>query len=430
MAKKKSPLGSWAGNARQWFDPAGADPLGINNKIFGEQGGPDYSAEEADQLAAMEAQRAATDEFINAGPGRYDVGSRLGTTSLGESQMGGISTDPRYKEAELSALRDLETQSREGFSAADRASMARTEMEANRANRGRQGAIQQNMQARGMGGSGMDLVAQMASAQDANDMEALKALEREGQAQNLRQGAASRAGGMATNMQQRDFSQAAQKAQAADQIARFNNQLSNSGNEANWNRANMVGDKNVAARTAFNQNVLGAKQGQAQQNYDYSVEGQNRKMLANQEAEKKAAGVTGMIGGVAGGVLGGIYGGGPQGAMAGSTVGNQGGQMVGTSQYRNRYKSDEDCKENIRSEHPLEIEAFLASLEPKSFDFKDGEGNKNKHGVIAQDLEKSNIGRGIVVEDETGTKNISMPDAISALFEAVSHLNKKTKGVV
>ena len=426
MAKSSIPK-KYSGLMKTAIDPLG---IGIGDAVFGKEAGPDYSKEEAEQLAAMEAQRAATDEYIRSGAGKYDVGQRLATTSLGESKMGGISTDPRYREAELSALKDLENQSKEGFSATDRAAMARTEMEANRANRGRQGAIQQNMQSRGMGGSGMDLVAQMASSQDANDMEALRALEREGQAQNLRQGATAKMGGMAGSMQERDFAQAAQKAQAADQIARFNNQLANYGSEANWNRANMVGDKNVASKTAFNQNVLGAKQGQAQQNYDYSVEGQNRSMMRDAEAEKRAGGVMSAIGGIGGGVVGGIYGG-PAGAAAGSQVGSGVGRQVGTTNYRNnKYASDEQCKENIRSEHPLEIEAFLESLSPKSFDFKmgEGDGGKNKHGIIAQDLEKSNIGRGIVVEDEGGVKNISMPDAISALFEAVSHLNKKMKG--
>jgi hypothetical protein len=427
MAKYSIPK-SWKGTARSAWDPAGADPLGINDKIFGGQDGPDYSEEEAAQAAAMADQKAATGEFIASGPARYDVGGEYTTEDLGPSEMQGITTDPRYREMELSALRDLENQSRDGFSATDRAAMARTEMEANRANRGRQGAIMQNMQARGMGGSGMDLVAQMSSAQDANDMEALRSLEREGQAQQLRQGATARMGSMATGLQGRDFSQAAQKAQAADRVRSFNTQLANSTGATNWERANNVADKNVGARANFSKDVYNARQGQGQLDYDYSAEGQNRKMLANAEAERKAAGIMGAAGGIVGGVVGGIYGG-PQGAQAGATVGGQGGSMAGASNYRNqRYRSDEACKENIRNEHPLEIEAFLDSLSPKSFDYKDGEGKKNAHGVIAQDLEKSNIGRGVVVEGDDGMKNISMPDAISALFEAVSHLNRKMKG--
>ena len=421
----------YKGTARTALDPSGmpqiSDPLGISDRLLGKQDKVDYSADEATQAAAMAEQKAATGEFINRGPAVYGVGEKYTSQDLGPSEMHGITSDPRYREMELSALRDLENQSRDGFSATDRAAMARTEMEANRANRGRQGAIMQNMQARGMGGSGMDLVAQMSSAQDANDMEALRSLEREGQAQQLRQGATSRMGSMATGLQGRDFSQAAQKAQAADRVTAFNNQLANSANQANWNRGNDVSDKNIGARAGFNKDIYNARQGQGQLDYDYSAEGQNRKMLANAEAERKAAGGGQLAGSLVGGVAGGFFGKSPEAAQAGAQIGGQAGSQGGASAYRNqRYASDENCKENIRTEHPMEIEAFLDSLSPKSFNYK-GEG-EGKHGVIAQDLEKSNIGRGVVVAGDDGMKNISMPDAISALLESVAHLNRKMKG--
>ena len=423
----------YKGTARTALDPSGmpqiSDPLGISDRLFGKQDKVDYSADEAEQAQAVADRRAAYDDFIASGPAVYDVGGEYTTKDLGPSEMQGITTDPRYREMELSALRDLENQSRDGFSATDRAAMARTEMEANRANRGRQGAIMQNMQARGMGGSGMDLVAQMSSSQDANDMEALRSLEREGQAQQLRQGATEKIGGLASRYQDRDFAQAAQKAQAADRVRLFNTQLANSTGATNWERARGVADKNITANDGFKKDAFGARLDRSEFNHDYASSRQQRKMLEDAQAEKKAGGVGQMAGGLVGGVVGGIYGG-PGGAQAGAQGGSIVGQSAGADNYRNqRYRSDEACKENIRNEHPLEIEAFLDSLSPKSFDYKDGEGKKNSHGVIAQDLEKSNIGRGIVVEDERGVKNISMPDAISALFEAVSLLNRKTKGM-
>jgi hypothetical protein len=414
------------GAARTVFDPAGIVPGSISDKIFGAQDGSGYSAEEAARAQAMAEQGAATDEFVAGGPGIYSAGDNLVTSGLGNSRMDGIKTNSRYQEAELAALKDLEDQSKNGFTASDRADMAKTEMEVNRANRGRLGAIQQNMQSRGMGGSGMDLVAQMQSAQDSQEIAALRALEREGMMQDRKQSATAKLGDLSSQLQGRDFNQEAQKAQAADAFARFNNQLANSTAEANWNRGNSTADRNVAAGTNFRGNVLSAKQGQAQQNYDYSADKQNRMMKADQEAEQRQAGNTGAIMGTAGAVFGGMKGG-PQGAQAGYTAGSGAGNMIGSTAYRNnRYPSDKACKENIAEEHPLEIEAFLQSLSPKSFDYKGGE--KGKHGVIAQDLEKSSIGRGIVVEDESGMKNVSMPDAIAALFEAVSHLNKKMGG--
>jgi hypothetical protein len=425
MASLKIPK-RWNATARTAFDPMGVDPLNINDKIFGEQKGPDYSAEEQAQAQAIADMQGATNEFISGGPAQYGRGETLGVDQLGASRMDSISTDPRYSEFEMAALKDLEDQSKNGFTAADRADMARVESDVNRQNRGRQGAIMQNMQARGMGGSGMDLVAQMQSAQDANEIASLKALEQEGMMQNRKQAATGMLGDQAGRLQGRDFNQAAMKAQAADQIARFNSQNSNQAMQNNWNRGNQTLDNNARAQYDFNRDRLGAKQAQSGVNYDFSVEGQNNKMLADQAAEKKRAGAMGGLMGAVGGIVGGIYGG-PQGAASGAQVGQGAGGAFGSTAYRNNtYRSDEACKENIQSEHPLEIEAFIESLAPKSYDYKQGEGNK--HGVVAQDLEKTNIGRSMVKVDDEGMKNISIPDAIGSLLQAVSHLNKKMKG--
>lgn len=430
MASFKIPK-KWNGTARTMFDPMGLDPLKINDGIFGKQEGPDYSKEEAEQAQAMADMNAAGDEFIAGGPAKYSRGDALTTDRLGASRMDSITTDPRYAEYEMAALKDLEDQSKNGFTARDRADMARVENDVGRQNRGRLGAIQQNMQARGMGGSGMDLMAQLQISQDANEIASLRALEQEGMMQDRKQAATGQLGNMAGRLQARDFDQASAKAQAADQIARFNSANSNNALQNNWVRGNQTMDNNSRAQYDFNADRMGMKQGQAKTKFDYSVDGQNRRMAEDQAAEEKSSGQMSGLFGTAGGIVGGIYGG-PAGAAAGSQVGSQVGSSVGRTAYRNNaYKSDENCKQDIKSEHPLEIEAFLETLSPKSFQYKPGEGEPGeKHGVMAQDLEKSSIGRSIVKEDGEGMKNISMPDAISALFEAVAHLNKKTKGVV
>ena len=426
MASLKIPK-RWKGTARTAFDPMGLDPLDINDKIFGAQKGPDYSKEEAEQAQAMADQRAATDEFITGGPAKYSVGDKLTSEKLGASRMDDITSDPKYKEAEMAALKDLEDQSQNGFTASDRADMARVEGQVNKANRGRIGAIQQNMQARGMSGSGMDLVAQMQSSQDANEIAALKALEQEGMMQERKQSATAKRGDLASQLQGRDFNQDATKARAADQIAQFNTNVTNSTNQQNWGRNNSTLDKNTGAQYDFSKDRLGAKQNQAGMNYDYSVEGQNAKMLDNQQQETKRAGAMSGVMGAVGGIVGAKFGG-PEGAAAGAQVGSQVGSAAGRTTYRNSnsYRSDERCKENIHNEADGDIEAFLDSINPKSFDYKNGE--TGKHNIIAQDLEKTNIGRSVVQEDEEGIKNISMPDAIGSLFAAVALLNKKIKG--
>lgn len=438
MSKMKIPK-RYTGVAKTAVDPLG---LGLGDALFGKSEGPDYSAEEKAQRDALAKGQKATDDFVSGGAAHFDKGKDLEFQSLGPARtlgdtgLGDISTDPRYKEAELAALKDLEEQSQNGFTARDRADMAQTEASVNRANRGRLGAIRQSMQARGMGGSGMDLVAEMQSAQDSAELEALRALETDAQMQERKERATSARGSLASQLQSRDFSQEAEKAAAQDAIDRFNtqnaiavDQYNNQGrNEAsaqNWNRENETSDRNSSAAYDYRKDVLGANQAQAGLNYNAAVEGENRKRMDDAAAEERASGKFGAILGAGGAVVGGVYGG-PAGAAAGYQVGSGVGRSVGSNAYRNNaYGSDKRLKENIREEHPLEIEAFLDSIEPKSFDYKEGE--KGRHGVLADDLAKSSIGRSIIVEDEGGMKNIKVNDAISALLQAVAHLNKKVK---
>ncbi|MHA0110743.1 hypothetical protein ACXYUI_26840, partial [Klebsiella pneumoniae] len=89
------------------------------------------------------------------------------------------------------------------------------------------GAITQNMQARGLGGSGLDLVAKLQSGQDANQTEALRALEIAGQGEQARRDATAKAGNLGGSLESQDFGEQAAKAQAQDAINRFNTQNSN-----------------------------------------------------------------------------------------------------------------------------------------------------------------------------------------------------------
>jgi hypothetical protein len=348
MAKLKFDNKSIKNLAQNIFDPLDVlGKTGISDRIdatFNPKR-PDTSQEDADIAAAEALYNQSVEEYLKSGPEQYtsgpnfDVGTpleyqqlsvgdklalqELGVLDqLGPSALQGISTDPRYKDAELAALSDLEQQSKTGFTARDEADLARLEGEVNRQNRGRLGAIQQNMASRGMSGSGMDIAAQIAASQDATERQALAALEKNAQMGERKQDATSRLGSLASQLQGRDFGQAAAKAQAADAIARFNtansidrakmntgianqgiqsnwqrgNQVSdqnvgiaNQANQANWQRTNQVGDMNVgrqqqtgdrnaAAQGDFNKTAMGARQNQATFQGDLATDAYNRKM--------------------------------------------------------------------------------------------------------------------------------------------------------
>jgi hypothetical protein len=434
MAKKKKNgiIGNAAGDTPFVLDPQrdGWDSFLSPGKTFESLAnngdlGPGFTPEDApgkatmtpEQLAALEQYQGAIGDYVNGSPEQYGVAGNLSAENLGPSAMEGISTDPRYHENELAALRDLENQSRDGFTARDRANLAQAEQQANRANQGRIGAIKQQMAARGGAGTGMEMVAQMQSSQDSNELEAMRALEIAGMASDRRAQATRDMGNMSSQLQQRDFGQAAAKAQAKDQIAKFNNTNRMDANRFNLGNRQDVANKNTAGANTFRDSAMQAKLGGAQMGYNAATELANRDLLNQEEwrkrEEAKRKGLMGTVGGVAGGVFGGMFGG-AQGASAG---------VSGGSQLGGAYGSDKRLKKDVAPEHEGNIEAFLATIQPKSYSYKDED--KPRHGVLADDLEKSIIGSDMIRRDEAGMRHVDIPDAISALMQAVAHLNKK-----
>jgi len=374
------------------------------------------------QRKALEEARLATEAFAASNPAQYGATGPLVNEDLGSSQFADITTDPKYKQAELAALRELEEQSKNGFTARDRADMARVQSQVGQGNRGRIGAIQQNMQARGMAGSGMELAASMQSAQDANEMAAMRAMEQEAMMMDRKSGAIRELGTVSSSLQQRDFGQAAAKAQAADEIARFNNANRNNANQFNVANTQQIANMNTGATNDHTGAVLHAKTAGATLGYNAATEEENRRLLAEQErrrrrdAKNQAGGA--LLGGVIGAVGGGFAtGGSPQGIATGGQLGSNVGGSAGY------VSSDERLKKDVAPEHDFDMDDFLNMLSAKSYSYKGDD--KPRHGVLAQDLAKSKIGQDMLREDADGMGHIDVADAVSGLLAAVAHLNKK-----
>lgn len=335
------------------------------NQIMGKNKANDYSGETQQRDRALNDAAAATDQFSASGPGHFERGEDLSPAEQlrfeqmgpaarqGQSGMAGISTDPLYKQHEMAALRELEDQSQNGFTARDRADMQRTENQVNKANKGRIASIMQNQQARGMGGGGMDLMAQLQSSQDSNEIAAMRALEQEGMMQDRKSAATMNLGSMSSQLQNRDFSQEAQKAAAQDRINQFNTENTNTNNrynnaginnanqanwgqanqtrEANWNRTNQTNDRNADAKYTFGRDMLNAKTAQSGLQYNAATDAQAMRMQQEEARKRRRAGaiqgVLGAGGAIAGGIIGSAAG--PQGAMAGASIGGAAGSGIG-----------------------------------------------------------------------------------------------------
>lgn len=215
---------------------------------------------------------------------------------LGRSEMDNISTDPRFKTAQMDALLGLQDiSSSGGLTDADMANLNKIRTEENTAARGQREAILQNAQSRGIGGSGLELMSQLQNQQDSATRTSQRDMDIAGQAQARALEALIQGGQLGGQMQSQDFNQQAQVAGANDAIAQFNaqnkqavgmanTQARNAAQEANLANKQRVADQNVGMRNdqqMYNKNLI-------QQNYDNEIKkrsGQAGIAQANSQAQ-------------------------------------------------------------------------------------------------------------------------------------------------
>lgn len=213
-------------------------------------------------------------------PDLYEVVSQMNpqlesAVTLGPSKMQGIATDPSLRNAQMSALDKLMQMGSGEMSMQDKANLANIQNEVNTNLRGQQGAIMQNMAARGLSGGGSELVARQMAAQDAANRQAQMAMDAKAQAESRALNALIQGGQLGGQMQAQDFSQAAQKAQAADLINKFNAQNKQdvmSRNVASQNQAGLYNTQqqnlNAANNTELRNQAKQYNLGLTQQQYE------------------------------------------------------------------------------------------------------------------------------------------------------------------
>lgn len=245
-------------------------------------GGGDDKAIDIQQQMLREAQNIPLPILKEFYPELYAVVAEMNpemdtAVNLGPSAMQGISTDPALRQAQLNALSRLEQVGLGEESFEDKARMANIISDVNTNLQGQQGAIMQNLAQRGMSGGGSELVARQIASQGAANRQADMALDAKAQAERRALDAIIQSGQLGGQMQAQDFQQQAQKAQAADAIARFNAQNQQG-----------VQSANVGARNAAQMYNVGQKQDVAQMNVGTRNQAQQRNLdLAQQQYENE-----------------------------------------------------------------------------------------------------------------------------------------------
>lgn len=176
----------------------------------------------------------------------------------GPSNMGGISTDPAYRQAQMQQMAALQNlAAKGGRSASSDANLAAIEQRENANAKGQMGAIMQNAQARGMGSSGNALLAKMQASGDAIARQNAQDTQVAGQQQQAALQAGMGAAQLGSGLESQDFGEQATKAQAQDSIDRFNAGQGTQNSQFNVGKTQGVNNQAAAA----------GNQGQIMNNY-------------------------------------------------------------------------------------------------------------------------------------------------------------------
>jgi len=203
------------------------------------------------------------------------------------SLMGGIQTDPRLKEAQMNALSQLQqVGSSGGMMLEDKAALNEISSESANQARGAEQAIQQNMQARGMGGSGMEMAARLSSQQAAATRNANQSMTVAGMAQKRALDAMMQSGQLGGQIREQAFGEDSRKAEAQDAINRYNTANSQD-----------VLQRNTATRNRVNESNLNNDQRIADTNAGLANQQEiHNKGLGQQQFENEAQKTAGMTG--------------------------------------------------------------------------------------------------------------------------------------
>lgn len=374
-------------------------------------------------LAEEERRKREILERLGKGP-RTFTPVTLDETDLEDMRLQGsaydeVTLDPSLRRVQMDAIDRFGEIADKGYTDAEAAAMQRARTEANRDDASRRASIAQQMQMRGGGGGGAELAMALQSADMAAERESQAAMDAAARGQQRGLEALRQRGAMAASLSDDEWQQKARAADARDQIQRFNSNLTQSFRQGNMQAQNQAGQWNAGAQNDWNWNT--SKLG-----YDDAVQSQNRK-IAEDQARKEAkrrknAGMLGTAGAIAGGVIGTTIAPG-LGTAAGATLGQSLGSGLGD------VFSDERLKKNIGDLSPDDVDEFIASLQPKKFDYgfesREGSG-PSRVGVIAQDVEENPIGSRVVKDTPDG-KALDDDNLLGAILASLKRLDDKKR---
>lgn len=319
-----------------------------------------------------------------------------------------ISTDPNVNNAQLSALSELEQLADKGYTLQDEANQRKFINRANTEARANREAIDQNMQARGLSGSGLAYVSKLQADQEASNRLAEQGTDLASANADRRLQAIQGMGDYSSQLRSQQFGEASTKAGAKDAVNNYNTGLLNQ--TAQLNNQNKQTWNNNVAQTRNNQTVYN-------RDNQLKIEGINAGSVSNANNATSSA-LTNLAGSNANLAVG-------QANAVGQFTGGllQGGGMLGGALIT---KSDKRLKKDIE---PFDSSKFLDELTGYSYKYKKSftDDDSKHNGIMAQDLER--VIPSAVNDDEDGYKSIdfSNPELASSMLGALADINKRLK---
>jgi hypothetical protein len=300
--------------------------------------------------------------------------------TLIKSALEDIPLESRTRDSQMRALDLISELAETGMTPEDEAVLNRINRQQDMEARGNREALVQQFARQGTGGSGASLANQMLANQSSADMAALRGLEQAGQASARRQGAIGQMAGQGGNLRAQDYGQQSQRAMAQDAISRFNTETQN----RQMDMANQLAQQRFA-------NEMQRKAGQAGA-YD-------RRIMDTQQKR--------------------------QGAYSALGSGAQtGGQMAAQAGAAAMMMSDENLKENIEDGNPG-IQEFLSELSPKEYNYIDPIiGDGRYISPMAQELEKTKLGRDLVIDTPEG-KMVDYGKGFGLMLSAMANISQR-----
>lgn len=233
-------------------------------------------------VPGVDEQKLLLEQYANSG---YYNPAMESVINQGPTAMEGISLDPQMRAKQMQAMEQMSQLATNGVTPADQAVMELARRNSASEAEAKQQQIMQNMQARGMGGSGAELIARLNGAQSGADRLQQANLEQVARSQQARMQATEQLGNMSGQLRSQDYGEQANLAQGRDAVSRMNAanaQQVNSRNTASANQGQMYNVNNN--QNIANNNVNFRNQ---QQQYNKGLQQQqfnNQMTLANARA--------------------------------------------------------------------------------------------------------------------------------------------------